>query len=35
MTDPPPELVNSPGQWIIEPGAVPSINDDGFFFVIE
>jgi hypothetical protein len=35
MTDPPPELVNSPNQWVLEPGAAEFINRDGFFFLIE
>ena len=35
MTDPPPELAGSPGQWVIEPDGIKAINDDGFFFLIE
>ena len=35
MTDPPPELAGSPGQWVIEPDGITAINDSGFFFSIE
>ena len=35
MTDPPPELVGSPGQWVVEPAAVQQISDHGFFFKIQ
>jgi hypothetical protein len=35
MTDPPPELKDRPTQWVIEPGAIETINADGFFFRID
>ena len=35
MTDPPPELASSRGQWVFEPGAIEWLEREAFYFVIE